>query len=46
MDLEILEDMGQNDSMPYLHTFHIPGQRKIIQMNPFVHIRYPTGIDK
>ncbi len=35
VDTAIPADMGQNDSMTELHAVHVPGQRKIIQMNPF-----------
>ena len=34
MDTAIPADMGQNNPMTHLHTVHIPGQRKIIHMNP------------
>ena len=35
MNTAIPADMGQNDPMTELHAVHVPGQRKIIQMNPF-----------
>ena len=34
MNTAISADMGQNNPMAYLLAIHIPGQRKIIQMNP------------
>lgn len=34
VDTAIPADMGQNNPMAHLHTVHIPGQRKIIHMNP------------
>ena len=34
MDTAIPADMGQNNPMTHLHTGHIPGQCKIIHMNP------------
>lgn len=33
MNTAILADMGQNNPMAYLYAVHIPGQRKIIQIN-------------
>ena len=34
MNTAIPADMGQNDPMTELHAVHVPGQRKIIHMNP------------
>lgn len=35
MNTAISANMGQNNPMTDLHAVHVPGQRKIIQMNPF-----------
>ena len=34
MNTAIPTDLGQNNPITDLHAVHVPGQRKIIQMNP------------